>query len=122
MVLMVTTRGTRRWVIPKGWAEPDVAPHALAAREAFEEAGVLGSADAVAIGAYRARKRLSNGRRTTCIVEVFTLRVDGFAEAWPERGQRKARWFTLEDAAARVREKDLARMLRSLAGMDGATA
>lgn len=116
---MVTARGSGRWVFPKGWAELHVPPHALAAREAFEEAGVIGAADPASIGTYRARKRLADGRRLTRTVDVFALRVDGFAEAWPERGQRESRWFTLEEAAARVREKDLARMLRGVAGRIG---
>jgi len=102
LVLLVTTRGAGRWVIPKGWAEPDLPPHALAAREAFEEAGVLGAADAIAIGAYSYRKRMPDGRRATCRVEVFTLQVAGFAHVWPEQGQRQARWFTAEEAAGLV--------------------
>lgn len=114
LILLVTTRGAGRWVIPKGWAEPELPPHALAAREAFEEAGVLGAAGERAIGAYRYRKRMPNGRRATCLVTVFALQVEGFADAWPEIGQRKARWFTPADAAARVREPGLAGLLRGL--------
>lgn len=122
MVLLVTSRGTRRWVLPKGWAEPELPPHALAAREAFEEAGVLGAAAEAAIGAYSTRKRMPDGRRATCHVEVFTLRVEGFAHVWPEQGQRKARWFTPEEAAARVREPGLATLLRRLARAEAEAA
>lgn len=122
LVLMVTSRSaTPRWIIPKGWAEPELAPHALAEREAFEEAGVLGIAAPAPIGAYEASKRLPDGSRVTCLVEVFPLRVAGFAEAWPEQGQRQACWFTPEEAAARVAEPELARLLRSLAA-DGTPA
>lgn len=120
---MVTTRGAGRWVIPKGWAEPELPPHALAEREAFEEAGVLGAAHATAIGAYRYRKRLPNGRRVTCHVEVFPLQFAGFAAAWPEQGQRETRWFTPEEAAALVEEPELAALLRGFAaGLAGGQA
>jgi 8-oxo-dGTP pyrophosphatase MutT (NUDIX family) len=114
-ILLVTTRRAGHWVIPKGWAEPELAPHALAAREAFEEAGVLGAAMETAIGAYRYRKRMRGGQRATCLVDVFAMRVAGFAAVWPEQGQRKARWFTPDEAAARVREPELAWLLRGFA-------
>jgi 8-oxo-dGTP pyrophosphatase MutT (NUDIX family) len=80
MVLLVTKRRSGRWVIPKGWAEPDLLPHLLAAREAFEEAGILGEAEPNAIGTYTYRKRLPNGRRATCEVTVFPMTVVGIAE------------------------------------------
>jgi 8-oxo-dGTP pyrophosphatase MutT (NUDIX family) len=114
-VLLVTTRGAGRWVIPKGWAEPELPPHALAAREAFEEAGILGATMEGAIGLYRYRKRMPNGRRATCTVEVFALHVAGFAHAWPEQGQRQARWFTPAEAAEQVEQPQLAQLLRGLA-------
>lgn len=114
VVLLVTTRGAGRWVIPKGWAEPELPPHALAAREAFEEAGILGRAAETPIGAYTYRKRLPNGRRALCAVEVYALQVEGFASAWPEMGQRRTRWATPEEAAALVEEPELAGLLRGL--------
>ena len=114
LVLLVTTRGNGRWVIPKGWAEPELPRHALAAREAFEEAGILGSAAETPIGAYTYRKRMPNGRRATCAVDVFALAVEGFATAWPEKGQRQTRWATPDEAAALVEEPELAGLLRSL--------
>jgi 8-oxo-dGTP pyrophosphatase MutT (NUDIX family) len=115
LVLLVTTRGAGHWVIPKGWAEPELPPHALAAREAFEEAGILGEAAEHPFGAYTYRKRMPNGRRAECLVEVFTLAVAGFAKAWPEQGQRRARWVSPGDAARLVREPELAGLLRRLA-------
>ncbi|RAI54553.1 hypothetical protein DOO78_26150 [Roseicella frigidaeris] len=111
MVLLVTKRRSGRWVIPKGWAEPDLLPHLLAAREAFEEAGILGEAEPNAIGAYTYRKRLPDGRRAICEVTVFPMRVVGFAETWPEQGQRRSRWATLDEAASLVEEPGLAKLL-----------
>jgi len=114
LVLLVTSRGNGRWVIPKGWAEPELPRHALAAREAFEEAGVLGTAMERPLGAYTYRKRMPDGRRVTCQVTVFALYVSGFANTWPEQGQRRSRWVTPRQAARLVREPELAGMLRGL--------
>ncbi|WP_338148338.1 NUDIX hydrolase [Neoroseomonas eburnea] len=113
-VLLITTRGRGRWVIPKGWAEAGVAPHALAAREAFEEAGLLGRTAEQPIGAYSYRKRLPDGRRAVCQVEVFTLEVEARATDWPERGQRRKRWLPPLEAAALVSEPGLAELLLGL--------
>ncbi|MEN9850080.1 MAG: hypothetical protein RL128_243, partial [Pseudomonadota bacterium] len=41
-VLLITSRDTGRWVIPKGWPIDGLAPAQTAAREAWEEAGVEG--------------------------------------------------------------------------------
>jgi 8-oxo-dGTP pyrophosphatase MutT (NUDIX family) len=113
-VLLITTRGRGRWVIPKGWAEKGVAAHELAAREAFEEAGLLGRADADPIGVYSYRKRLPDGRRATCEVAVFTLEVESRADDWPERGQRRKRWVAPGEAAELVSEPGLAELLLAL--------
>lgn len=114
MVLLVTARRSGRWIIPKGWAERGLPPHRLAAREAFEEAGILGEAEEVPVGGYTYRKRMRDGRRAECRVTVFPLTVRGFAGRWPEQGQRRCRWASLEEAAALVAEPGLARLLRRL--------
>ena len=111
-VLLITTRGRGRWVIPKGWAERGVAPHDLAAREAFEEAGVLGRSIETPIGAYSYLKRLANGERAKCDVEVFALQVEGHSADWPERGQRLNLWVRPHTAARMVSDPGLAALLR----------
>ncbi len=110
LVMLVTSRETRRWVLPKGWTEKRLALHEAAAKEAFEEGGIVGAAAAEAVGSYRYRKRLPGGRSAPCRVSVFPLRVERLLEEWPEQGQRERRWFTLADAAA-VEEADLAALL-----------
>jgi 8-oxo-dGTP pyrophosphatase MutT (NUDIX family) len=120
-VLLITTRGRGRWVIPKGWAEKGVPAHDLAAREAFEEAGLRGRAEERPIGVYSYRKRLPNGRRATCEVAVFALAVESRADDWPERGQRRRRWVAPSEAADLVRERGLAALLLAL-DLGGAAA
>ena len=113
-VVLVTSRDTRRWVLPKGWLEPGEAPHQAAAREAFEEAGLVGEPEREPIGAYLYRKRLARGAVLETQVEVFAFRVARLLRAWPERAERSRRQFTPEAAAALVQEPDLAALLRSL--------
>jgi 8-oxo-dGTP pyrophosphatase MutT (NUDIX family) len=113
-VMLLTSRETRRWVIPKGWPIRGAKPHTSAAREALEEAGLIGRTSAEAIGTYRYDKRLKNGTETRCKVEVFPLEVTAQRKRWPEKGQRKLRWFTLPDAAKAVQEPGLRKLLRQL--------
>jgi 8-oxo-dGTP pyrophosphatase MutT (NUDIX family) len=63
----VTSRETRRWIIPKGWPMKRMPPHTAAAREAFEEAGVLGQVRRRPLGSYSYRKRLKNGEAVVCL-------------------------------------------------------
>ena len=93
--MLVTSRETKRWVVPKGWPIRGAKPHASAAREALEEAGVFGRIDADAIGTYYYDKRLKNGLDARCKVEVFPLEVKSQRKRWREKGERKARWFRL---------------------------
>lgn len=106
-VRLITSRETRRWVIPKGWPMKGLPPHKAAAREAFEEAGLLGSTSRNAIGMYTYEKRLSPQRSLTCDVMVFPMRVKRYLKKWPERSQRIGFWFTIESAAAAVQEEEL---------------
>ena len=111
-VMLVTSRETKRWVVPKGWPIRGAKPHISAAREALEEAGVLGRPDADAIGTYHYDKRLKNGTEARCKVEVFPLEVKSQRKRWRERGERKVRWFELAKAAKLVQEPGLRRLLR----------
>jgi len=114
-VLLVTSRGTRRWVIPKGNLEAGHSPHAMAATEALEEAGVRGALCPVPLGSYRYRKRRGSGASLMADVEVFPLAVTQLLDDWKEKDQRDRRWFTLAEAAAAVDEPDLRELIRSFA-------
>src|ERR1700681_325260 len=88
-VLLVTSRETGRWIIPKGWPIKRKAPHAAAAREAREEAGVVGKIGRRSIGWFSYEKRLKRGITIVCKVHVFALKVKRRQESWPEKGQRE---------------------------------
>ena len=115
LVLLVTSRDRRRWVIPKGWPWPDREDCVAAAEEAREEAGVLGHARAQSIGVYTYCKRRPDGP-VEIRVTVYPLEVTEELASWPEDDQRQRSWFTPSDAAAAVEEPELQSLLRQLAG------
>ena len=110
-ILMITSRETRRWVIPKGGRMTGKTDPQAAAIEAMEEAGVQGQVAEAQIGAFRYAKRLKNGQDRACLVAVYPLRVLIQLGAWPEAHQRERRWMTPDEAAAAVHEPDLARLI-----------
>ena len=113
-VLLVTSRDTGRWIIPKGWLEKGTKPHDMAAREAFEEAGVVGKIQKGPIGSYNYTKRLSARKSVECKVDVFLLKVDQDLEDWPEKGQRRKKWMSPSQAALQISEGGLVEILLSL--------
>ena len=106
-LLMVTSRQTRRWIIPKGNRVFGMAHHLAAAKEAFEEAGVLGVASHRSLGSFGYWKRLRDGRFKHAMVEVFPLAVNTEADEWPEAGERERRWFSLAEAIEALEEEEL---------------
>lgn len=112
-VLLVTSRETRRWIIPKGWPMKGRKDHEAAAQEAAEEAGVTGKVGKHPIGAYTYQKRLAD-RVEPCLVMVYLLEVDAQLADWREREERKRQWFTLLQAAEIVSPPKLASMILAL--------
>ena len=111
-VVLITSRETRRWVIPKGWPMKDRTPEQAAAQEAYEEAGVVGAASAKSIGAYTYDKRLRDGTVQAVKVQVFPVEVMVERLAFPEQGQRDKRWLTPVEAAGLVDEPRLQAIIR----------
>ncbi|HTJ56498.1 MAG TPA: NUDIX hydrolase [Devosiaceae bacterium] len=113
-VLMITSRLSRHWLIPKGWPMKGRNDAEAAAREAYEEAGVKGAISRAALGSYQYSKQLSDGTGILCRVEVYPLQVERELSKWPEAGGRKRRWMTLAEAAAVAFEPGLANFLFGL--------
>ena len=117
-VMLVTSRDTRRWVLPKGWVKRRSSPHRQAAVEAFEEAGLIGEVRVPSVGSYRYPK-LAHGRATAVRVDVFLLDVEHQCAEWPEKDQRETVWVSPTEAAEMVAERDLAAILTRLEGSLG---
>ena len=113
-VMLVTSRGTGRWIIPKGWPMKRKAPHAAAALEALEEAGVVGQIGKQPIGSFSHRKLLKRGDVAVCEVQVFPLEVTRQRKNWPDKGKRKFQWLSPSEAAKTVSEPVLGAIIRRL--------
>jgi len=111
-VLLITSLNSKRWIIPKGWPEPELKPAENAAREAFEEAGVTGKVSSQPIGAYHYLKEKKDGGGVPCAVQVFALQVTKQLDDWPEKGARQLAWVPIEQAAARLAEPGLRQVLK----------
>lgn len=114
-VLLITSRDTGRWVIPKGWPMTNRSPAAAAAQEAWEEAGVQGQVIETALGRFGYKKLLTPKKSVDCSVEVFGLRVARLVDKFPERKERRRKWFAVEKAARKVNEPELRQLLTHLA-------
>lgn len=112
-VLLVTSRRSRRWVIPKGWPWAGRPDHEAAQEEAWEEAGVRGNVRKESIGIFNYGKR-RNGKVIAVTVTVYLLEVTKVARSWPERAERRRAWFSAAKAANAVTEPRLKALLRAL--------
>lgn len=106
-ILLITSRGTGRWIIPKGNRMRGTASHRAAELEAYEEAGIRGVACPAPLGQYRYLKTRDDGTARAAKVDVFPLAVTDQLPEWPEQGERELRWFSVPEAANAVAEPDL---------------
>jgi len=112
-VLLLTSRETKRWVVPKGWTMKGRKPWEAAAQEALEEAGVVGRPRKKPIGSYIYFKR-REAHFDVCRVDVYVLAFAKQLKTWREKGQREAKWFGLDEAAELVEEPGLVSLLQKL--------
>lgn len=110
-ILLITSRRTRRWIVPKGWPIEGLDPAASAAREALEEAGISGEVDKTPIGNFHYVKETKHGANLPCRVELFALKVLRQRRTWIEKEEREQRWFSVEEAARAVGEPQLRRLI-----------
>ena len=113
-VLLITSRDTGRWVIPKGWPMTGLTAATSAAREAWEEAGVQGEVAAQPLGEFHYDKVLQTKEPLACSVTVYGLRVLGLKDRFPEAKQRRRKWFPAGKAARKVVEPELRALFQAL--------
>jgi 8-oxo-dGTP pyrophosphatase MutT (NUDIX family) len=112
-IMLLTSRETRRWVIPKGWPMKGKKGREVAAQEIFEEAGLLGQiVGKRPIGIYHYSKQRPTGS-TLCQVRVYLFRVEEVLDIWPEMGERTRQWFEPQEAAQQVVEGGLAEIIEN---------
>ena len=108
--LLITTRTTKRWIVPKGWPELGQSPSASAAREALEEAGVIGEIAAKPLGTFQYTKRRKTGETLPVQVTLFALEVAQQRRSYPEKHMRQTRWCSPKEALAHISEPGLKRL------------
>lgn len=113
-VLMVTSRDTGRWVVPKGWTMDGKKPWAAAEIEALEEAGATGCISKQPLGVYHYDKLMDDGTPQPCRVTLYPMIVQKLKRRWKERHQRKRHWFSPKSAAKKVHEPELADLILRL--------
>jgi len=112
-ILLVTSRGTGRWILPKGWPMHGATPGEAAATEAWEEAGVEGIVGHLAVGFYSYRKTYEDeGGEATVVVAIFPVKVKRIFSDWPEKAERKRKWVSRKKAAALLDEPELKQIVR----------
>lgn len=114
-VLLITSRRTKRWIVPKGWPENGLTPAQSAANEAREEAGVTGKVKQRPIGTYSYEKNMENAQTLPCIVTVYALKVTKQYDSYPEQSERRRKWFGRKKAASLVADPELARLIKAFA-------
>lgn len=109
-VCLVTSRTRKRWILPKGWPMHNQTPAAAAATEAWEEAGLRGDAMDICLGIYSYIKPLGN-LNAPIVAMVYPVHVTHIFEDWPEKHQRRRKWFALDKAAKKLDEPALAKIV-----------
>jgi 8-oxo-dGTP pyrophosphatase MutT (NUDIX family) len=106
-IMLITSRETRRWVLPKGWGHKGEPPIIAAARETLEETGATGRVDPTALGDYRYDKLMKSGRVRKLKVTVYGLEVLHEHDEWPEMAVRQKLWIRAAEGAELVDEPEL---------------
>jgi len=109
--LLITSRRSGRWIIPKGWPQKRRTLAGTAEREAWEEAGARGEIANEAIGSYKYDKSLGAGLIVRCEAKVYPLEVSEVEKSWPEKRQRKRKWLNASEASQRVSDPALSRLI-----------
>ena len=108
-VLLITRRSNGQWIVPKGSIEPDMTPYESAAKEAEEEAGVLGRVGTQPVGTFEYEKWGG-----PCVVRVYDLEVVRELGDWLEKRDRTRKWVDADEAAELVKPERLGELIATL--------
>lgn len=108
-ILLVTSIKKKNWIVPKGYIEFNLTPFESAKKEAYEEAGVVGSNETVEVGQFINEKK--SGKE---LVKVYTMEVDEELDDYPEKNLRKRKWFVYEEAIEKVQNAQIKNFLKKL--------
>jgi 8-oxo-dGTP pyrophosphatase MutT (NUDIX family) len=108
-ILLITSIKKKKWIVPKGYIEFNLSPFESAKKEAFEEAGVIGSNETIELGSVELKKGIGVTQ-----IKIFSMEVIKMLDDYPEKDLRKRKWFSTEEASAKVSIPDIPKMISSL--------
>ncbi len=108
-VLLITSLKKKNWIIPKGFIEFNLTPFESAKKEAYEEAGVSGTNETVELGSFKMKKKSG-----LCIIKIYSMEVSEVLEDYPEKNQRKRKWFSVQEAAENVTIPEVSKLILGL--------
>ena len=108
-ILLITSIRKKRWIIPKGFVEFNLSAFESAKKEAFEEAGILGTNETMELGTFTTHKY---GGSTSVV--VYSMEVEKYKEDYPEKNLRKRKWFTVDEAKEKVHFPEVGNMIVKL--------
>lgn len=108
-ILLITSLRKGNWIVPKGYVEFNLTPFESAKKEAFEEAGVLGSNETTEVGTFKLNKSIG-----TCLIKVYTMEVYEMLEDYPEKKDRQRKWFSMEEASKRISIPEIGEIIKEL--------
>lgn len=114
--LLITSRRSGRWIIPKGWPMLGMKPADAAAQEAWEEAGVIGTASDTCLGLYSYYKQRDNSKKDVtlpCLAMVYPVKALKLKTDYPEAGQRRRKWVSRKKATKMIQEPELIQIIKT---------
>ena len=109
-ILLITSIRKKKWIIPKGFIEFNLSAFESAKKEAFEEAGVIGTNETIELGSFTITKY---GGRTNIV--VYSMEVEKFKDDYPEKNLRKRKWYSVEEAIETISIPEVIKMFETLA-------
>ncbi|MFC2119874.1 NUDIX hydrolase [Bacteroidota bacterium] len=109
-ILLITSIRKKKWIIPKGFIEFNLSAFESAKKEAFEEAGVIGTNETIELGSFTFKKY---GGLTNIV--VYSMEVEKFKDDYPEKNLRKRKWYSVEEAVETVSISEVGNMIQILA-------
>jgi 8-oxo-dGTP pyrophosphatase MutT (NUDIX family) len=109
-ILLITSIRKKKWIIPKGFIEFNLSAFESAKKEAFEEAGVIGTNETIELGSFTITKY---GGRTNIV--VYSMEVEKFKDDYPEKNLRKRKWYSVEEAVETISIPEVIKMIETLA-------
>ncbi|OGU72147.1 MAG: hypothetical protein A2V93_08615 [Ignavibacteria bacterium RBG_16_34_14] len=108
-ILLITSMKRKKWILPKGYIEFNLSPFESAKKEAYEEAGVIGANETVELGSFRIKSSIG-----VCDLLVYSMEVIEVLEDYPDKDQRKRKWFSIKEAAENITIPEVSGMILSL--------